>query len=76
MDLINIDDETVSVNKVEQALKTVQIQLRDTSGQFRDLDDVIFELAAKWDSLDRMTQRYIANTVAGSRPIDPLRLAA
>lgn len=66
-DTFDVDGETVSVNKVETALKSVGVQLRDTKGQFRDLDDVFLDLAKRWDSLDIMQQRYVATTAAGSR---------
>lgn len=66
-DTFDVDGETVSVNKVETALKSVGVQLRDTKGQFRDLDDVFLDLAERWDSLDIMQQRYVATTAAGSR---------
>ena len=66
-EIINVDGEEVSANKVEAALKSVGVQLRDTTGQFRDLDDVFLELSSKWDSLDKMSQRYVATTAAGSR---------
>lgn len=62
-----IDGEVVDANKIEKALRSVGIALRDTQGQFRDLDDVFLELAQKWDSLDKNTQRYIATIAAGSR---------
>jgi len=62
-----IDGEVVDANKIETALRSVGIALRDTQGQFRDLDDVFLELASKWDSLDKNTQRYIATIAAGSR---------
>lgn len=57
----------VSVNKIEEALKTAGVALRDTTGQMRDLDDVFIELASRWDSLDTLQQRYIATQAAGSR---------
>ena len=57
----------VDANKVEKALKTAGVALRDVNGQFRDFDDVILELSSKWDGLDRNTQRYIATIAAGSR---------
>lgn len=66
-EILSLDGEEASLNKVDKALATIGISLKDTSGQFRDLDEVIFELADKWDGLDRNTQRWIANTVAGSR---------
>lgn len=67
-DSVEIDGELVDVNKVDTALKSVGVQLRDSlTGQFRDLDDVFLELASKWDTLDRNTQRYVATIAAGSR---------
>lgn len=62
-----VDGEMVDANKIETALRTIGVSLRDTNGQFRDLDDVFLEIASKWDSLDTNTQRYIATMAAGSR---------
>jgi TP901 family phage tail tape measure protein len=62
-----VDGEIVDANKIETALRTVGVSLRDASGQFRDLDDVFLELSSKWDGLDTNTQRYIATIAAGSR---------
>ena len=59
--------DDLDYNKVDTALKSVGVQLKDTNGQFRDLDDVFRELAAKWDTLDRNSQRYVATIAAGSR---------
>ena len=61
------DVELIDINRVDTALKTIGISLLDTAGQIRDLDDVFYELSAKWDGLDRNTQRYIATIAAGSR---------
>ena len=62
-----VDGEIVDANKIEGALRSVGVSLRDASGQFRDLDEVFLELSGKWDSLDKNTQRYIATIAAGSR---------
>lgn len=61
------EGEEVDVNKIDTALKTVGVRLTDTNGQMRALDKVILELAGKWNSLDSMTQRYLATMAAGSR---------
>ena len=68
----NVDEsesefDDLDYNKVDKALKSIGIQLKDTNGQFRNLDDVFLELAQRWDSLSRNQQRYIATTAAGSR---------
>lgn len=62
-----VEGEIVDANKIEAALRTIGVALRDTSGQFRDLDDVFLEISQKWNSLDTNTQRYIATIAAGSR---------
>ena len=62
-----IDGEIVDANKIETALRSVGVSLRDANGQFRELDDVFLELSSKWDGLDTNTQRYIATIAAGSR---------
>jgi TP901 family phage tail tape measure protein len=64
---VDEDGETIDYNKVDTALKSVGISIKDAQGQFRDFDDVIFELSEKWDSLDKNTQRYIATIMAGNR---------
>ena len=61
------EGEEIDVNKIDTALKTVGVRLIDTNGQMRALDKVIIELAEKWNSLDSMTQRYLATMAAGSR---------
>ena len=59
------EGEEIDYNRVDTALKTVGISLKDAQGQFRNFNDVIFELADTWDTLDSVTQRYIATIFAG-----------
>ena len=66
-DIVTVDGEEISVNKVDAALASVGVSLKNAKGEFRDLDDVFIELASKWNSLDMMSQRYIATMAAGSR---------
>ena len=66
-EISDVDGEAVDANKIEAALRTIDVDLRDTTGQFRDFDDVILEISDKWDSLDTNTQRYIATVAAGAR---------
>ena len=65
--LIDSEGVAMDANKVDKALKTIGVQLMDTKGEFRDLDDVFLEIASKWDSLSQGQQRYIATIAAGSR---------
>lgn len=57
----------VDANAVEKALASVGVALRDTTGQFRDFDDVLLDLSKIWDTLSVNSQKYIATIAAGSR---------
>lgn len=61
------EGQEININKIDEALKTVGISLKDFLTGAKGLDDILLELAGKWDSLDLATQRYIATTAAGSR---------
>ena len=59
--------ETVDANVTEAALAKAGVALRDETGQFRAAKDVLLELNAVWNDLDKNTQRYIATQTAGAR---------
>jgi biotin operon repressor len=59
------DSEGEAVNKVEDSLKNVGVQLRDSNGKFRELQDVIDELAGKWSTLNKEDQLFIAQQIGG-----------
>lgn len=61
------EGEEINVNKIQEALRTVGISMTDFLVGNEGLDQVIMRLAQKWDSLDTVTQRYIATMAAGSR---------
>ena len=61
------EGEIIDYNKVDTALRSIGISIKDAQGQFRDFDDVIFELSEAWGGLDKNTQRYIATIMAGNR---------
>lgn len=65
--LIDSEGVAMDANKVDKALKTIGVNLMNTKGEFRDLDDVFLDIASKWDSLSQGQQRYIATIAAGSR---------
>lgn len=48
----------MNFNKVDEALQSVGISMKTTEGQFRSMEDVILELADKWDLLSSTEQRY------------------
>jgi TP901 family phage tail tape measure protein len=67
--LIGSDEEgeEIDVNKISKALRVAGINLNEYLTGSKGLDDIFLELSKKWDSLDNVTQRYIATMAAGSR---------
>jgi hypothetical protein len=61
------EGEAIEINKIDKALQSVGISLKDFLLGKKGIDDIFLELASKWDTLDLATQRYIATTAAGSR---------
>lgn len=61
------EGEVVNVNKIQEALRTVGIDMSKFFTGKEGLDQVLLRLAEKWDTLDVVTQRYIATQAAGSR---------
>lgn len=68
-DLIGTDaeGEEININKVSEALRAAGMDLNEFMSGEKGLDQILAELSSKWDSLDLMTQRYIATMAAGSR---------
>lgn len=67
LEIVDVEGEEVSYNKIDEALQSIGVSLKDANGQFRNLDEVFLEISSKWDSLTQTQQRYIATTAAGSR---------
>lgn len=59
-------DKVTEWSNVETALRNVGIELRESTGEFRDFDDVLDETASRWDSFSEVTQRSIASSFAGT----------
>ena len=61
------EGEVISINKIDAALQSVGLSLKGFLMGEEGLDDILLQLASKWDTLDIATQRYIATMAAGSR---------
>ena len=63
-----VDDETgEALNDVEKVLGSLGIKLRDSKDSFRDLDQVMAEIAGRWDEFTDIEKNAIAVAVAGQR---------
>ena len=54
---------------MQKALRYAGIDMTKFLTGGEGLDQVFLRLSEKWDTLDTITQRYIATMAAGSRPI-------
>lgn len=62
-----IDEDGLGINNVAIALERVDIQLMESETEFRDMSDVLEELAGKWDTLSEVEQANISKAIAGVR---------
>lgn len=61
------DDTTDKINDIERVLSTLGIQVRSSAREMRDFDDVLDDIAEKWQYLDSVSQNAIATALAGTR---------
>ena len=57
---VDLEDPETSLNEVNTVLDSVGISLTDTEGQLRDLDNVLDEVAARWNTFTRNQQAQIS----------------
>lgn len=60
-------DDGTTLNKYSQALATVDVQIKDTNGELKGMDEILNDLGGKWDGLARDQKIALAETVAGVR---------
>lgn len=65
-------DDGVTLNKYSQALEKVGISIFDSTGELKNMDNILDEMAAKWDVLNNSQQVALAQTVAGVRQYNQL----
>lgn len=61
------EEDWAALNDVETVLGTVGIQLRENATQWRNTEEILNEVARKWENFDEVTQSAIANAFAGTR---------
>lgn len=61
------NETTESLNDIDKVLSKLGISLRTSNLEFRDFDDVLDDIAAKWETLDSVSKNAIATAMAGTR---------
>lgn len=60
-------EDGTTLNQYSQALEKVGINIKDSSGELKDMDNIIEEMGNKWQSIDKDQQVALAQQVAGVR---------
>lgn len=60
-------DDGTTLNKYSQALATVGVQIKDTNGELKGMDEILDDLGSRWDTLTQDQKIALAETVAGVR---------
>ena len=60
-------DDGTTLNKYSEALQKVGISIFEQNGELKDMDNILNEMGAKWQTLAKDQQTALAQTVAGVR---------
>ena len=60
-------DDGVTLNKYSEALNKVGISIFEQNGELKNMDAILDEMGAKWQTLNASQQTALAQTVAGVR---------
>lgn len=59
------EDEWESLSDVETALDNIGIKLRENATTYKDTEEIMSQIAEKWDTLDQTTQNSLVSALAG-----------
>ena len=74
LELIDEDGTTELLSDVELTLKNVDIDLRETVNEYNNYEDVLDNLASKWNTLSEVQQNALTKAFAGTRQQDMFRI--
>lgn len=60
-------DDGTTLNKYSSALESVGVNIKNEAGQLKDMDEILDEIGAKWNTIGKDQQIALAQTVAGVR---------
>lgn len=60
-------EDGTDLNKYSKALATVGVNIKDQNGDLKDMDTILDEIGAKWQTLEKDQQVALAQTVGGVR---------
>lgn len=60
-------DDGTNLNKYSEALSKIGITIFEQNGELKTMDNILNEMASRWETLDNAQQTALAQTVAGVR---------
>lgn len=72
LELGNTLDDGTTLGQYSQALATIGINIKDSNGQLKEMDDILNQMGKKWQTIDKATQVAVAQTVGGTRQYNQL----
>lgn len=60
-------DDGTTLNKYSSALEAVGVNIKNEAGELKDMDEILDEIGAKWNTIGKDQQIALAQTVAGVR---------
>ncbi|MCI8886296.1 MAG: phage tail tape measure protein, partial [Dorea sp.] len=74
LELIDEDGTTATLSDVETVLNNIDVQLRSSTNEFHDFDDVLDDTAKRWDKLSSVQQAAVSKAFAGQRQANRFKL--
>ena len=62
----DMEDIEIAASNAEKALNSIGLSARTSNGDFKDLEVILGEVAAKWDTLSNSTKQYVSEQLAGN----------
>lgn len=60
-------EDGTDLNKYSKALETIGVNIKEQNGDLKDMDTILNEIGAKWNTLAKDQQIALAQTVGGVR---------
>ena len=67
MELGNTLEDGTTLGTYSQALETIGVNIKDANGEVKDMDDILDEMGAKWQTISKDEQIALAQAVAGKQ---------
>lgn len=60
------EDTEVAMANAEKALKAIGVSIRNSGGELRGIEDILTDVASKWDTLNDSQKQFTAEKLAGT----------